>query len=81
MNRTEFLKYNDTPCKFKLRGGKEVFGVIWENSYGEQLMHFFSTAADRMRYKTAEQRNDRIACERLKTPVALEDIVLAEPLS
>ena len=81
MNHTEFLKINDTPCKFKLRGGKEVFGVIWENNYGNQLLHFFSTAAERMRYKIAEQMNDRITCERLKTPVELEDIVLAEPLS
>ncbi len=81
MKRTEFLKFNDMPCKFKLRGGKEVFGVIWENSYGNELMHFFSTAAERMRYKTAEGVNDRLTCEKLKTPVELEDIVLAEPLS
>ncbi len=81
MNRTEFLKFNDTPCKFKLRGGREIFGVIWENSYGNNLMHFFSTTAERMRYKIAEQRNDRLALDRLKTPVELEDVVLAEPLS
>ena len=80
MERTEFLQYNDTPCKFKLRGGREVFGVIWENSFGNEMMHFFSTTAERMRYKLAEQRNDRLACERLKTPVELEDVVLAEPL-
>ena len=81
MDYAEFLKINDTPCKFKLRGGREVFGVIWENSYGNELVHFFSTTAERVRYKMAEQRNDRLACERLKTPVVLEDIVLAEPLS
>ncbi|MBI4930943.1 MAG: hypothetical protein HY841_09290 [Bacteroidetes bacterium] len=81
MNRSEFLKFNDTPCKFKLRGGREVFGVIWENSYGNEWVHFFSTAAERMRYKIAERVNDRITCERLKTPVELEDVVLAEPLS
>ena len=81
MNRNEFLQYNDTPCKFKLRGGKEVFGVVWENSYGNRLMHYFSTAGERMRYKIAERINDRITCDRLKTPVQLEDIVLAEPLS
>ncbi len=80
MKRNEFLQYNDTLCKFKLRGGKEVFGVIWENSLGNELMHFFSTAADRARYKMAEQMNDRSTCERLKTPVELEDVVLAEPL-
>ena len=80
MKRQEFLKYNDTLCKFKLKGGKEIFGVIWENNYGNELFHFFSTAADRMRYKAAEQLNDQSACERLKTPVELEDIVKAEPL-
>lgn len=80
MKRQEFLKYNDTLCKFKLKGGKEIFGVIWENNYDDELFHFFSTAADRMRYKIAEQLNDQSACERLKTPVELEDIVKAEPL-
>ena len=57
-----------------------MFGVVWENSYGSELVHFFSTAAERMRYKLAEQMNDRITCQRLQTPVELEDIVLAEPL-
>jgi hypothetical protein len=45
------------------------------------LIHYFSTAAERMRYKIAERINDRTTCERLKTPVELEDIVLAERLS
>ena len=81
MNRNEFLKIKDTPCKFKFRGGKEVFGVVWENNFGDRLMHYFSTAADRMRYKIAEGLNDRHTCDRLKTPVELEDIVLAEPLA
>ena len=80
MKRNEFLSYNDTLCKFKLRGGKEVFGVIWENKFGNELMYFFSTAAERMRYKIAEQINDIPTCERLKTTVELEDIVQAEPL-
>ena len=76
MNHTDFLKINDTPCKFKMRGGKEVFGVIWGNDFE----HYFSSTAERMRYKTAEQMNDISACERLKTQVELEDIVQAEPL-
>ena len=59
MKRNDFLQYNDTLCKFKLKGGKEVFGVIWENSLGNELIHFFSTASERMRYKMAEQANDR----------------------
>jgi hypothetical protein len=81
MKRNEFLSYNDILCKFKLKGGKEVFGIIWENKYDNELMYFFATAAERMQYKIAEQVNDLSACERLKTTVELEDIVLAEPLS
>lgn len=80
MNRNEFLSYNDTLCKFKLRGGKEVFGVIWENKYGNKLMYFFATAAERIRYKIAEKINDRSTCEKLKTTVEIEDIVHAKPL-
>ena len=75
MNRSEFLKYKDLPCRFKLRGGKEVFGVIWENNYGNEVKLFFSTAAERS--KTSSPVS---ADEISKMPVALEDIVQAEPL-
>ena len=81
MNYVDFLKINDRLCKFKLRGGKEVFGIIWENTYGDELIHYFSTAAERMRYKVAEKSNDDLTCQQLKIPVRLEDIVIAEPLS
>lgn len=60
-----------------MRGGKEVFGVIWKN----HLVHYFSSAAERLRYKRAEQTNDKIACERLKTEVHPEDIIQIEPLA
>jgi hypothetical protein len=80
MERNEFLSYNDTLCKFTLKGGKKVFGIIWENEYGNELIYFFSTAAERVRFKTAEKINDFRACERLITRVQLNDIVQAVPL-
>ena len=81
MNRTEFLPLNDKPCRFKLKGGKEIFGIIWENNIGKHPVHYFSSTADRMRYKFPETVNSRISFEKVFTPVHLEDIVQAEPLS
>ena len=81
MDRSEFEKFNDRPCKFKFRGGREVFGVIWENQYGNKFVHFFSSAAERVRYKMAEKINDRQLLEGTKVPVALEDVVVAELLA
>ena len=36
MHRPELKTYYNQPCRFKLRSGKEVFGVIWTEN--EELL-------------------------------------------
>lgn len=79
MERSEFIKYMDIPCRFKLRGGKEVYGVIVEQSSEQGHLHYFTTQSDRERLRSSpiigRQPESRM------TQVRLDDIVLAEPLS
>ena len=80
MKRTDILTYNELPCKFRLKSGKEVFGVIWETMKQDTVVHYFASAVERMRYKKAEAVNDVETCRNLITEVNIEEIISAEPL-
>jgi hypothetical protein len=80
MDSIQLSTFIDKYCRFKLRSGKEVYGVIWRNSVGNQVIHYFASAVERTRYKKAEQLHDEETCEKIKVPVNIEDIVNVEPL-
>lgn len=80
MDSIQLSNYIDRYCRFKLRSGKEVYGVIWKNAEGNQVMHYFASAVERLRYKMAEQQHDDETCEKIKTPVDIEEIVTVEPI-
>lgn len=46
MTSHEFNTINDRPCRFKMKSGKEVFGVIWESPRGTENF-FFATLSER----------------------------------
>lgn len=81
MDSFQLSKFIDKYCRFKLRSGKEVYGVIWKNAEGNKVMHYFASAVERIRYKKAEQQHDDLTCEKIKVPVNIEDIVIAEALT
>lgn len=71
MSCSELKLYYDRPCRFKLRSGKEVYGVIWAEH--DQL--FFASVEA---YKIFSE-NDLIEDERaILTQIAREDILGAE---
>ena len=74
MDRLEFLNYNDRYCKFKLKGGKEVFGIVWEKVQGEKVVHYFASLVERMKLKENRIKENHL------TEINLEEIVTAEPL-
>jgi hypothetical protein len=79
MNRFEFLPYREKPCKFRLKSGKEVFGVILEKVINDNPAYFFATAVEHERYvHSNERRND---LDEIAVPVLLEDIIRIEPIS
>jgi hypothetical protein len=77
MTRFDFLSYNDRPCKFRLRTGKDVFGVIWEIKSNEHLGYRFASLGERFTLQTTSGTRENKSIGQV---VDLEDILLAEPL-
>ncbi len=46
MDLTRIRPYAHKHCRFKLRNGKEVFGVIWEVEAAEKRTLFFASIGD-----------------------------------
>jgi hypothetical protein len=77
MTRFDFLSYNDRPCKFRLRSGKDIFGVIWETKLSENHYYYFASLGERftLQTNTGVRENKNVG-----QPVDLEEIIHAEPL-
>ncbi|MFT6716256.1 MAG: hypothetical protein ACJA0Q_000891, partial [Saprospiraceae bacterium] len=69
--------YEKKPCKFILRSGKEVFGIVWEEEQADSEKYFFSSA---VQYMKAQFKNSK-ELKQLAYPIALEDLIHAELLS
>ncbi|HEY0978602.1 MAG TPA: hypothetical protein VGE21_14110 [Flavobacteriales bacterium] len=46
METPDIRRFAHSHCRFKLRSGKEVFGVIWEVETGDAKRLFFSSIRD-----------------------------------
>ena len=51
MKVNELTDYYHLPCKFRLRSGKEVYGVIWPGASGEGAPLNFASSADYGKWK------------------------------
>jgi len=70
--------YYNKPCRFVLKSGKEVFGVIWEGNNGLKGEHYFASSGEYLLFKDAERENDMETCEKIKSKVDVEEFVSAE---
>lgn len=70
--------YYNIPCRFVLKSGKEVFGVIWESNNGLKGEHYFASSGEYLLFKDAERENDVKACEKIRSKVNVEEFVSAE---
>jgi hypothetical protein len=77
MTRFDFLSYNDIPCKFRLRSGKDVFGVVWETKAEEDFAYRFASLGERF---TVHTNSGLVENKGVGQLIDLEDIILAEPL-
>ena len=73
MTQSEFRAYNDQPCRFRLKSGKEVFGVIWEKPQPGSPSYYFASLSERF---NRSMRNSSIGMM-----IDIEDVVGAELLS
>jgi hypothetical protein len=77
MTRFDFLSYNDIPCKFRLRSGKDVFGVVWETKSEADFAYHFASLGERF---TVHTNSGLVENKGVGQLIDLEDIILAEPL-
>ncbi len=77
MTRFDFLSYNDRPCKFRLRSGRVVFGVIWESKAQETLNYRFASLGERFTLHTNSGLREN---KNIGQAVDLEDVICAEAL-
>lgn len=73
MTQSEFRAYNDQPCRFRLKSGKEVFGVIWEKPQPGNTSYYFASLSERF---NRSMRNSSIGMM-----IDIDDVVGAELLS
>lgn len=77
----ELDEYFEKPCRLKLKSGKEVFGVVWEEKdHFNNANYFFASSDGYESYKKAFQTNDKATCEKIKIPIDIDDVVGAELL-
>ena len=56
MERTIFKNFEKRHCRFKMKSGKEVYGVMWEEPENEnKYIYYFSSSRDYQRFKTRLQ--------------------------
>ncbi len=72
LNLREFVH---APCRFRLRSGREVFGVVWEVVTKDGHGLWFATIGDYERFR----RNPHRPIEAI--PMPADDILLAERLA
>lgn len=76
MNYSDFLHYKEQHCRFKLKSGKEVYGVIWEEKHDDEIEYLFASSSVHSDYKTAKCPLPKEKLYKL----SLEDVIYAEPL-
>ncbi len=73
MTQFEFRAFNDQPCRFRLKSGKEVFGVIWEKPQPGNTSYYFASLSERYNHSL---RNNSIGMM-----IDIDDVIGAELLS
>ena len=73
--------YLNKPCKFRMRNGALVYGVLWSETLGPDVQYFFASLYDYKKYKAALQVGDLARCESLRTPVNLESFASGSIIS
>lgn len=81
MSQFQLAYYFRQQCKFRLKDGKEVYGVVWEDGYGHDKRYFFASASDHKAYEMAVEQGDYESMERLKQPLDPSMIISAERIA
>lgn len=75
MDISHIRSFYNQHCRFKLRSGKEVFGVVWEVDSGSASRLFFASVSDYERFQHDPRQPIAVI------PMQPEEIVLAESIA
>lgn len=69
----------DKPRRFKLKGGQEIFGVIWERDLIGSKEYFFATLNE---YNSCQNLNGGVAKELLAVSqkIDIKKVIAANPI-
>ena len=74
MDLTRIRPFAHKHCRFKLRSGKEVFGVVWEVESNEEKKLFFASVRDYERLQRDQRQPISVMALRPEEIVAAESI-------
>ncbi|MBN8702998.1 MAG: hypothetical protein J0M08_08030 [Bacteroidetes bacterium] len=78
MDYSQFQAYKELPCRFKLKSGKEVYGVVWEQKNNEEPEYYFASYNTFSKIKsTSNLTGNNYSIYK----VSLEDLGYAEPMA
>ena len=66
-------------CRFKLKSGKEVYGIIWQVSVEDAPAYFFTSASQKDKIETSQNRLEMI--QELGFELDINDVVMSENLA
>lgn len=66
-------------CRFKLKSGKEVYGIIWEVRINNLPAYFFTSASQKDKIESSTNRIGMI--QEIGFELDINDVVLAENLA
>ncbi|MCB0793106.1 MAG: hypothetical protein KDB88_00085 [Flavobacteriales bacterium] len=75
MDNSTIRDFYNKHCRFKLRSGKEVFGVVWEVETGAGSRVYFASVRDYERFQSDPQGPIAVI------PMQPEEIVHAESIA
>lgn len=70
--------YENKPCKFILRSGKQVFGIVFKERESNSPQYFFTSAINYMKLQMKFNEESIKSCIH---PISVDDLVYAELLS
>jgi hypothetical protein len=75
MDLSRIRSFTHKHCRFKLRSGKEIFGVVWEVESSEEKKLFFASVRDYERFQRDQRQPINVM------PLRPEEIMAAESIA
>jgi|TARA_B110000483_G_scaffold178598_1_gene211194 hypothetical protein len=66
-------------CRFKLKSGKEIYGIIWQVNIEDEPAYFFTSASQKEKIEASENRLEMI--KELGFELDINEVLMSENLA